>query len=155
MCRVLSNLLDITCRGGMPNNKSEHVQILMCFLKNFSCSYRCVWIPKNTWYIPLGAEFWPVMAVLMTVEPLNCGLFAFDCQCQTWKLLREDSCNAGPEDIQSRIGHCMLFHSVSIHTIPWFMVPDLKENIWFWLSCRLFNLPSEVLSHLILCSMTF
>ncbi|KFQ70847.1 Muskelin, partial [Phaethon lepturus] len=44
-------------------------------------------------------------------EPQFSGLFAFDCQCQTWKLLREDSCNAGPEDIQSRIGHCMLFHS--------------------------------------------
>lgn len=47
-------------------------------------------------------------------EPQFSGLFAFDCQCQTWKLLREDSCNAGPEDIQSRIGHCMLFHSVSV-----------------------------------------
>ncbi|XP_048357436.1 muskelin [Sphaerodactylus townsendi] len=44
-------------------------------------------------------------------EPQFSGLFAFDCRCQTWKLLREDSCNAGPEDIQSRIGHCMLFHS--------------------------------------------
>uniref|UniRef100_G3S6N7 Muskelin 1 n=1 Tax=Gorilla gorilla gorilla TaxID=9595 RepID=G3S6N7_GORGO len=44
-------------------------------------------------------------------EPQFSGLFAFNCQCQTWKLLREDSCNAGPEDIQSRIGHCMLFHS--------------------------------------------
>lgn len=47
-------------------------------------------------------------------EPQFSGLFAFNCQCQTWKLLREDSCNAGPEDIQSRIGHCMLFHSVRI-----------------------------------------
>uniref|UniRef100_A0A670YWI9 Muskelin 1 n=1 Tax=Pseudonaja textilis TaxID=8673 RepID=A0A670YWI9_PSETE len=44
-------------------------------------------------------------------EPQFSGLFAFDCQCRTWKLLREDSCNAGPEDVQSRIGHCMLFHS--------------------------------------------
>ncbi|KAG8138484.1 hypothetical protein E2320_004370, partial [Naja naja] len=44
-------------------------------------------------------------------EPQFSGLFAFDCQCRIWKLLREDSCNAGPEDVQSRIGHCMLFHS--------------------------------------------
>lgn len=44
-------------------------------------------------------------------EPQFSGLFAFECHTQTWKLLREDSCNAGPEDIQSRIGHCMLFHA--------------------------------------------
>ncbi|XP_043541593.1 muskelin-like [Chiloscyllium plagiosum] len=47
-------------------------------------------------------------------EPQFSGLFAYHCLSNTWKLLREDSCNAGPEDVQSRIGHCMLFHTVSI-----------------------------------------
>ncbi|XP_023686924.1 muskelin [Paramormyrops kingsleyae] len=44
-------------------------------------------------------------------EPQFSGLYAYDCAAATWRLLREDSCNAGPEDVQSRIGHCMLFHS--------------------------------------------
>ncbi|XP_072327210.1 muskelin isoform X3 [Scyliorhinus torazame] len=44
-------------------------------------------------------------------EPQFSGLFAYHCLSNTWKLLREDSCNAGPEDVQSRIGHCMLFHT--------------------------------------------
>lgn len=48
-----------------------------------------------------------------TSEPQFSGLYAFHCLTATWSLLREDSCNAGPEDIQSRIGHCMLFHTVS------------------------------------------
>lgn len=48
-----------------------------------------------------------------TSEPQFSGLYAYHCQAGTWSLLREDSCNAGPEDIQSRIGHCMLFHTVS------------------------------------------
>lgn len=85
-------------------------------------------------------------------EPQFSGLFAFDCQCQTWKLLREDSCNAGPEDIQSRIGHCMLFHSVSIPSVL------LIHDAWHWGEClllislaslKLFNLPSGVRSRLI------
>ncbi|XP_077399462.1 muskelin isoform X2 [Vanacampus margaritifer] len=46
-----------------------------------------------------------------TSEPQFSGLYAYHCQAATWSLLREDSCNAGPEDIQSRIGHCMLFHT--------------------------------------------
>nr|XP_019955452.1 PREDICTED: muskelin isoform X2 [Paralichthys olivaceus] len=46
-----------------------------------------------------------------TSEPQFSGLYAYHCQAGTWNLLREDSCNAGPEDIQSRIGHCMLFHT--------------------------------------------
>ncbi|XP_064795776.1 muskelin isoform X3 [Oncorhynchus masou masou] len=46
-----------------------------------------------------------------TSEPQFSGLYAFHCQAGTWSLLREDSCNAGPEDVQSRIGHCMLFHT--------------------------------------------
>ncbi|CAM9313717.1 unnamed protein product, partial [Lampetra planeri] len=49
-----------------------------------------------------------------TSEPQFSGLYAYHCQAGTWSLLREDSCNAGPEDIQSRIGHCMLFHTVSL-----------------------------------------
>lgn len=52
-----------------------------------------------------------------TSEPQFSGLYAFQCQVGSWSLLREDSCNAGPEDIQSRIGHCMLFHTVSLHRI--------------------------------------
>lgn len=48
-----------------------------------------------------------------TSEPQFSGLYAYHCQAGTWSLLREDSCNAGPEDVQSRIGHCMLFHTVS------------------------------------------
>lgn len=48
-----------------------------------------------------------------TTEPQFSGLYAYHCQAGTWSLLREDSCNAGPEDVQSRIGHCMLFHTVS------------------------------------------
>lgn len=51
-----------------------------------------------------------------TSEPQFSGLYAYHCQAVTWSLLREDSCNAGPEDVQSRIGHCMLFHTVSPHT---------------------------------------
>uniref|UniRef100_A0A8C1RT58 Muskelin 1, intracellular mediator containing kelch motifs n=1 Tax=Cyprinus carpio TaxID=7962 RepID=A0A8C1RT58_CYPCA len=46
-----------------------------------------------------------------TSEPQFSGLYAYHCQAGSWSLLREDSCNAGPEDIQSRIGHCMLFHT--------------------------------------------
>lgn len=59
-----------------------------------------------------------------TSEPQFSGLYAYHCQLGTWSLLREDSCNAGPEDVQSRIGHCMLFHTVSasldlfLRTIP-------------------------------------
>ena len=45
-------------------------------------------------------------------EPQFSGLFAYHCLAGTWSLLRDDSCNAGPEDVQSRIGHCMLFHTV-------------------------------------------
>lgn len=48
-----------------------------------------------------------------TSEPQFSGLYAYQCQAGTWSLLRDDSCNAGPEDVQSRIGHCMLFHTVS------------------------------------------
>ncbi|XP_061418708.1 muskelin isoform X2 [Lethenteron reissneri] len=39
------------------------------------------------------------------------GLYAYHCPTRCWRLLREDSSNAGPEEIQSRIGHCMLFHT--------------------------------------------
>ncbi|KAG2460382.1 MKLN1 protein, partial [Polypterus senegalus] len=46
-----------------------------------------------------------------TNEPQFSGLYAYHCISNTWKLLRDDSCNAGPEDVQSRIGHCMLFHN--------------------------------------------
>lgn len=49
-----------------------------------------------------------------TSEPQFSGLYAYHCQASSWSLLREDSCNAGPEDIQSRIGHCMLFHTVRL-----------------------------------------
>lgn len=49
-----------------------------------------------------------------TSEPQFSGLYAYHCQAGSWSLLREDSCNAGPEDIQSRIGHCMLFHTVRL-----------------------------------------
>uniref|UniRef100_A0A3P8UPD0 Muskelin 1, intracellular mediator containing kelch motifs n=1 Tax=Cynoglossus semilaevis TaxID=244447 RepID=A0A3P8UPD0_CYNSE len=45
-----------------------------------------------------------------TTEPQFSGLYTYHCQAGTWTLLREDSSNAGPEDVQSRIGHCMLFH---------------------------------------------
>ncbi|KAJ0015348.1 hypothetical protein NQD34_008968 [Periophthalmus magnuspinnatus] len=37
-----------------------------------------------------------------TTEPQFSGLYAFHCGSATWRLLREDSCNAGPEDIQNR-----------------------------------------------------
>lgn len=47
-----------------------------------------------------------------TTEPQFSGLYTYHCQAGTWTLLREDSSNAGPEDVQSRIGHCMLFHIV-------------------------------------------
>ncbi|KAG9345727.1 hypothetical protein JZ751_008871 [Albula glossodonta] len=46
-----------------------------------------------------------------TSDPQFSGLYAYHCQAGAWRLLREDSCNAGPEDVQSRIGHCMLFHT--------------------------------------------
>ena len=52
-----------------------------------------------------------------TSEPQFSGLYAYHCQAGTWNLLREDSCNAGPEDVQSRIGHCMLFHTVSLDMV--------------------------------------
>ncbi|XP_066283972.1 muskelin-like [Branchiostoma lanceolatum] len=44
-------------------------------------------------------------------EPLFSGLYSYHCPTNTWKLLREDSGNAGPQDIRSRIGHSMLFHT--------------------------------------------
>uniref|UniRef100_A0A667Z6M9 Muskelin 1, intracellular mediator containing kelch motifs n=1 Tax=Myripristis murdjan TaxID=586833 RepID=A0A667Z6M9_9TELE len=34
-----------------------------------------------------------------TSEPQFSGLYAYHCQAGTWSLLREDSCNAGPEDV--------------------------------------------------------
>ncbi|XP_047659719.1 muskelin-like isoform X2 [Tachysurus fulvidraco] len=52
-----------------------------------------------------------------TSEPQFSGLYAYQCQAGTWSLLRDDSCNAGPEDVQSRIGHCMLFHTLGV-TLP-------------------------------------
>lgn len=61
-----------------------------------------------------------------TSEPQFSGLYAYHCQAGTWSLLREDSCNAGPEDVQSRIGHCMLFHTVSLFQI---ILPDQLDKI--------------------------
>ena len=40
------------------------------------------------------------------------GLYSYQVDRDLWTLLREDSGNAGPEDIRSRIGHSMLLDSV-------------------------------------------
>nr|XP_002130194.1 muskelin-like [Ciona intestinalis] len=39
------------------------------------------------------------------------GLYSYNVDTNTWRLLREDSGNAGPQDIRSRIGHSMLLDS--------------------------------------------
>uniref|UniRef100_H2ZEN2 F5/8 type C domain-containing protein n=1 Tax=Ciona savignyi TaxID=51511 RepID=H2ZEN2_CIOSA len=39
------------------------------------------------------------------------GLYSYNVVTNVWKLLREDSGNAGPQDIRSRIGHSMLLDS--------------------------------------------
>lgn len=41
------------------------------------------------------------------------GLYSYKVATDTWSLLREDSGNAGPQDIRSRIGHSMLLDAVS------------------------------------------
>ena len=43
------------------------------------------------------------------------GLYSYNVDHDTWTLLREDSGNAGPEDIRSRIGHSMLLDSVCFY----------------------------------------
>ena len=40
------------------------------------------------------------------------GLYSYCVIRNEWKLLREDSGNAGPQDIRSRIGHSMLLDTV-------------------------------------------
>lgn len=40
------------------------------------------------------------------------GLYKYNVQTNSWQLLREDSGNAGPQDIRSRNGHSMLFDKV-------------------------------------------
>lgn len=72
-----------------------------------------------------------------TSEPQFSGLYAYHCQAGTWSLLREDSCNAGPEDIQSRIGHCMLFHSVSPGDSVWFW---MTNSFWWHTELKMFSL---------------
>uniref|UniRef100_A0A8D0A1F6 Muskelin 1, intracellular mediator containing kelch motifs n=1 Tax=Sander lucioperca TaxID=283035 RepID=A0A8D0A1F6_SANLU len=62
-----------------------------------------------------------------TSEPQFSGLYAYHCQAGTWSVLREDSCNAGPEDVQSRIGHCMLFHTVNFLVYRATIDPELNE----------------------------
>uniref|UniRef100_A0A7N6BJN6 F5/8 type C domain-containing protein n=1 Tax=Anabas testudineus TaxID=64144 RepID=A0A7N6BJN6_ANATE len=70
-------------------------------------------INANTWTLlseDTSADGGPKLVFAVT-KPQFSGLYTYHCQAGTWSLLREDSCNAGPEDIQSRIGHCMLFHT--------------------------------------------
>lgn len=70
-----------------------------------------------------------------TSEPQFSGLYAYHCQAGTWSLLREDSCNAGPEDVQSRIGHCMLFHTVS--PVCHIALRIILSGFCLFVSCRL------------------
>lgn len=73
-----------------------------------------------------------------TSEPQFSGLYAYQCQAGTWSLLRDDSCNAGPEDVQSRIGHCMLFHTVSSPASQT-SLDILSQNIYMLRNSRWFE----------------
>jgi len=44
--------------------------------------------------------------------PQFSGLYSYHVPTDSWKLLREDSGNAGPQDVRSRIGHSMLLDTV-------------------------------------------
>lgn len=44
------------------------------------------------------------------------GLYRYHISTNSWQLLREDSGNAGPQDVRSRIGHSMLLDTVSACT---------------------------------------
>lgn len=49
-------------------------------------------------------------------EAIFSGLYSYHVATNTWTKLRDDDCagnGTGPQDIKSRIGHSMLFHSVS------------------------------------------
>ena len=48
-------------------------------------------------------------------EAIFSGLYAYHVSTNTWTKLRDDCSgnSTGPQDIKSRIGHSMLFHSVS------------------------------------------
>lgn len=50
----------------------------------------------------------PVVTGSMRPMPEFSGLFRYNIPSNTWQLLREDSGNAGPQDIRSRMGHSML-----------------------------------------------
>ncbi len=50
------------------------------------------------------------------------GLYSYDVATRVWRLLREDSGNAGPEDIRSRIGHSMLLDSVGRSSLLLFLL---------------------------------
>lgn len=132
----------IACRRGLFNVRSQSVQVLPCRFKPLPFFLQMCMDSEKHMIYTFGGRILTCNGSVddsRASEPQFSGLFAFDCQCQTWKLLREDSCNAGPEDIQSRIGHCMLFHSVSIHTLLWFMMSDFEGNIWFWFLLQILN----------------
>lgn len=51
------------------------------------------------------------------------GLYAYSVTTGDWTLLREDSGNAGPQDIRSRIGHSMLLDKVG-----WLTLGDMSAS---------------------------
>lgn len=63
----------------------------------------------------------------VTTERQYCGLYSYDIPTNSWHLLREDSNSPGPGQIRSRIGHSMLFYSVSI-AFASYKVLCLDEN---------------------------
>ena len=56
-------------------------------------------------------------------EAIFSGLYAYHVATNTWTKLRDDCSgnSTGPQDIKSRIGHSMLFHSVSFYFV--FILP--------------------------------
>ena len=53
-------------------------------------------------------------------DPIFSGLFSYHVSTNTWTKLRDDCTSVSspkPNEIKSRIGHSMLFHSVSIFFI--------------------------------------
>ena len=58
------------------------------------------------------------------------GLYSYEVDRDRWTLLREDSGNAGPEDIRSRIGHSMLLDSVCFDVSNMYYHLYIKHQIF-------------------------
>lgn len=71
----------------------------------------CIDQPSQTIYVFGGRILTaniPVTAGCIRPVPEFSGLFRYHIPTNKWHLLREDSGNAGPQDVRSRIGHSML-----------------------------------------------